>query len=230
MKAILEAESSPVADIAPEDAQVEKKIDPAASMEQQPTLDSNLLVSFNNIALADEADADRTLLEEKDALEIRSSDEPVQELFVPTPVDHKLSAQLLREWEKIKTSKKYKDIFVNRATPPAQAMKEQLVSMIQSKQVVVISGSTGWGKSTQTPQFILDACVEAGQGAAVSSARSHVVWLPSPLPSVWLLSARSASVIRWAIVFVSRVSDLHARDSSSARPVSSCGISNPHLI
>lgn len=40
---------------------------------------------------------------------------------------------------------------------PINSMKEKIVSMIESSQVVVIEGATGCGKSTQVPQFILDS-------------------------------------------------------------------------
>lgn len=40
---------------------------------------------------------------------------------------------------------------------PIILMRDKIVSMIASNSVVVISGSTGCGKTTQVPQFILDA-------------------------------------------------------------------------
>lgn len=39
---------------------------------------------------------------------------------------------------------------------PIVAAKDKIVSMINSNSVVIIRGSTGCGKTTQVPQFILD--------------------------------------------------------------------------
>jgi len=40
---------------------------------------------------------------------------------------------------------------------PILSMRSKIVSMIASNSVVIIRGSTGCGKTTQVPQFILDA-------------------------------------------------------------------------
>jgi ATP-dependent RNA helicase DHX36 len=39
------------------------------------------------------------------------------------------------------------------------------VSVLSKNQVVVISGETGCGKTTQVPQFILDAAILSGEGS-----------------------------------------------------------------
>lgn len=41
---------------------------------------------------------------------------------------------------------------------PAWQCREQLLEAVQSKQVTLVIGETGCGKSTQVPQFILEAC------------------------------------------------------------------------
>lgn len=46
---------------------------------------------------------------------------------------------------------------------PIISMREKIVSMIASNSVVIIRGSTGCGKTTQVPQFILDAEFEKKQ-------------------------------------------------------------------
>lgn len=48
---------------------------------------------------------------------------------------------------------------------PAYKMKQQIIDVIESNQVVVISGETGSGKTTQVPQFILDSYIENGKGS-----------------------------------------------------------------
>lgn len=46
---------------------------------------------------------------------------------------------------------------------PIISVKDKIVSMIASNSVVIIRGSTGCGKTTQIPQFILDAEFEKRQ-------------------------------------------------------------------
>ncbi|XP_031626532.1 putative ATP-dependent RNA helicase DHX57 [Contarinia nasturtii] len=57
---------------------------------------------------------------------------------------------------KRQTSGAYKEMMSSRRTLPAWQMSEKILNAIDSSQVIVISGETGCGKSTQTPQFILD--------------------------------------------------------------------------
>jgi ATP-dependent RNA helicase DHX29 len=45
---------------------------------------------------------------------------------------------------------------------PAYSKKQDLVKMINENRVVIISGETGSGKSTQVPQFIFEDCVSRG--------------------------------------------------------------------
>ena len=47
-------------------------------------------------------------------------------------------------------------------------MKAEVLQVVSTNQVVVISGETGCGKTTQVPQFILEEEIAAGRGSAVS--------------------------------------------------------------
>ncbi|KAL1308654.1 hypothetical protein HN51_050646 [Arachis hypogaea] len=53
-----------------------------------------------------------------------------------------------------------------RRSLPAYKEKEAILSTILRNQVVIISGQTGCGKTTQLPQFILECEIESLQGAA----------------------------------------------------------------
>ncbi|XP_058085874.1 DExH-box ATP-dependent RNA helicase DExH3 isoform X2 [Magnolia sinica] len=55
-----------------------------------------------------------------------------------------------------------------RKSLPAYEEKERLLSAIARNQVVVISGETGCGKTTQLPQYILESEIESGRGAFCS--------------------------------------------------------------
>ncbi|TKV91348.1 hypothetical protein SEVIR_9G090500v4 [Setaria viridis] len=52
-----------------------------------------------------------------------------------------------------------------RKSLPAYKDKERLLAAIARNQVIVISGETGCGKTTQLPQFVLEAEIESGRGA-----------------------------------------------------------------
>ncbi|KAG1704083.1 hypothetical protein DVH05_006096 [Phytophthora capsici] len=56
-------------------------------------------------------------------------------------------------------------------TPPVEATKlpvygyrEQILELVERNQIVVLSGDTGCGKSTQIPQFLLDDALARGRG------------------------------------------------------------------
>lgn len=59
----------------------------------------------------------------------------------------------------------YQEMQKFRRKLPAYKMRHELVKMINSNQVLVISGETGCGKTTQVPQFILDDAIVRGQGS-----------------------------------------------------------------
>ena len=48
---------------------------------------------------------------------------------------------------------------------PAYNKKDWILAAIRNNRVMVISGETGCGKTTQVPQIVLDWMIENGQGA-----------------------------------------------------------------
>jgi hypothetical protein len=50
---------------------------------------------------------------------------------------------------------------------PAWGFREQLVATLDQNQVMIVSGATGCGKSTQVPQFLLDHLRHQGQRANI---------------------------------------------------------------
>ena len=57
--------------------------------------------------------------------------------------------------------KEYKQVLSNRAKLPAYSRQEEIVATVAANPVTVIQGETGCGKSTQCPQFLLDANPDA---------------------------------------------------------------------
>lgn len=70
-----------------------------------------------------------------------------------------------RSWKESPEGKKMLDF---RRSLPAFKERERLLQAIAQNQVIVISGETGCGKTTQLPQYILESEIESGRGAFCS--------------------------------------------------------------
>ncbi|KAK4424756.1 DExH-box ATP-dependent RNA helicase DExH3, partial [Sesamum alatum] len=70
-----------------------------------------------------------------------------------------------RAWQESPEGRRMLDF---RKSLPAFREKERLLQAIARNQVVVISGETGCGKTTQLPQYILESEIESGRGAFCS--------------------------------------------------------------
>jgi HrpA-like RNA helicase len=78
------------------------------------------------------------------------------------------SKQLAQEQRAREKSKKFMDMFATRKKLPAYQKHQEILQLLQKHQVLVISGETGCGKTTQIPQFILDDMVSNNRGAECS--------------------------------------------------------------
>ncbi|XP_055346889.1 ATP-dependent DNA/RNA helicase DHX36-like [Paramacrobiotus metropolitanus] len=79
-----------------------------------------------------------------------------------------LSLQFVDEFSQKRQKPLYKEMLAFRQKLPAWAARKDLLEMVNSSQVCVVSGETGCGKTTQLPQFILDDWIERGEGARCS--------------------------------------------------------------
>ncbi|KAM0728608.1 ATP-dependent DNA/RNA helicase DHX36 [Formica fusca] len=72
---------------------------------------------------------------------------------------------LLNEYKDKQIQNDYQNMLKFRLKLPAYRKKSEILQLIKDNQVVVISGETGCGKTTQVAQFILDDQLEAGNGS-----------------------------------------------------------------
>eukprot|EP01018_Ginkgo_biloba_P010933 Gb_08623 [translate_table: standard] len=70
-----------------------------------------------------------------------------------------------RAWQETPEGQKMLEF---RRTLPAYKEKEALLTAVAKNQVIVVSGETGCGKTTQLPQYILESEIESGRGAVCS--------------------------------------------------------------
>ncbi|XP_057980830.1 DExH-box ATP-dependent RNA helicase DExH3 [Malania oleifera] len=70
-----------------------------------------------------------------------------------------------RVWQESPEGRRMLDF---RRSLPAFKEKEKLLQAIAQNQVIVISGETGCGKTTQLPQYIMESEIESGRGAFCS--------------------------------------------------------------
>ncbi|KAG5647688.1 hypothetical protein DXG03_008411 [Asterophora parasitica] len=76
--------------------------------------------------------------------------------------------QIREEFETMCRQDKYAEMLAMRKKLPAFAAKEDFLRQLEKNRVVVVVGETGCGKTTQLPQFILDALIESDKGSTAS--------------------------------------------------------------
>ncbi|KAL3698119.1 hypothetical protein R1sor_012195 [Riccia sorocarpa] len=74
------------------------------------------------------------------------------------------SSHLKRVMQDKLKSKEYKAMLDSRAALPMAQKKQEFLECLKEHDVIVISGETGCGKTTQVPQYILDEMIGIGQG------------------------------------------------------------------
>ncbi|KAG5837022.1 hypothetical protein ANANG_G00234820 [Anguilla anguilla] len=93
-------------------------------------------------------------------------DKDLEYLFQDITRDSSLDQELKRDLLKKRENPKYTEMLNFREKLPSYKMKEELVQLLRANQVLVVSGETGCGKTTQVTQFILDDYIERGMGSA----------------------------------------------------------------
>jgi ATP-dependent RNA helicase DHX36 len=127
------------------------KVDPKENMDISRTMETSVISKGLNKGKEGE--------EVTDAMETA----PVNSEYLR---DYSLDKFLLDNLrEKEAQNSKYRRMLEFRSKLPAFKLREEIVSVLSKNQVVVISGETGCGKTTQVPQFILDAAILSGEGS-----------------------------------------------------------------
>ncbi|XP_077399791.1 putative ATP-dependent RNA helicase DHX57 [Vanacampus margaritifer] len=67
------------------------------------------------------------------------------------------NGKLCRDFDRKQSSRRFRSMLEQRTKLPAWNERENILDLLDGCQVLVVSGMTGCGKTTQIPQFILDA-------------------------------------------------------------------------
>nr|XP_043630716.1 DExH-box ATP-dependent RNA helicase DExH3 [Erigeron canadensis] len=96
---------------------------------------------------------------------LHEQDEPIKRSPVAEGILRRRSVHLRniqQDWQESAEGQKMQEL---RRSLPAYKEKEALLNAISRNQVIVVSGETGCGKTTQLPQYILESEIEAARGA-----------------------------------------------------------------
>ncbi|KAL5739888.1 hypothetical protein ACOSQ2_029068 [Xanthoceras sorbifolium] len=114
-------------------------------------------VAVNDSGVSSEKGAKQALVSVKVSNPVSTSD--------MDSAKERLSVELKERQEKIKASNSVKAIQSFREKLPAFKMKAEFLKAVAENQVLVVSGETGCGKTTQLPQFILEEEILCLRGA-----------------------------------------------------------------
>ncbi|GKY95405.1 hypothetical protein MPSEU_000502000 [Mayamaea pseudoterrestris] len=85
------------------------------------------------------------------------------------------TANAFNQWTGLAYSSRYYSILESRTKLPVYNFKQDLIGAVKKNQVVIVEGETGSGKTTQIPQFLVDAgLVEPGQTAVACTQPRRV--------------------------------------------------------
>ncbi|XP_006494370.2 DExH-box ATP-dependent RNA helicase DExH7, chloroplastic isoform X2 [Citrus sinensis] len=133
----------------------------AVFVDQLLRADTSSSTAFINVPNSFFSDSVLTNVEENNNLRIAAADPNDGRVKYIREVE---SSRLKQEQENKKKMQKYKDMSKTRAALPIATLKSDILQLLKEKDVLVVCGETGSGKTTQVPQFILDDMIESGHG------------------------------------------------------------------
>ncbi|KAK6153998.1 hypothetical protein DH2020_013637 [Rehmannia glutinosa] len=95
-------------------------------------------------------------------------EEPSTQSVIAERIVRRRSLQMQNKQEDWQESTEGQKMLEFRRSLPSYKERDTLLNAISQNQVVVVSGETGCGKTTQLPQYILESEIEAARGAACS--------------------------------------------------------------
>ncbi|KAJ1980013.1 helicase [Dimargaris verticillata] len=108
------------------------------------------------------------------------------------PVNHtKARLQYVKDYQQVQRKLPFQRLYERRTMLPSWQHRAQVLSALSQHQVMVISGATGCGKTTQIPQFILDHYMELLVAANDQLSKSS----PSKLGKIVCTQPRRLSAI-----------------------------------
>ncbi|KAF8397984.1 hypothetical protein HHK36_016910 [Tetracentron sinense] len=126
----------------------------------------NLLASSRGAVPVDETSGASSQWEKQSSLTLNIS-KSGSVLEVDTAKE-RFNVELKHRQEKIKASDSSKTMQSFREKLPASKVKSEFLKAVAANQVLVVSGETGCGKTTQLPQFILEEEISSFRGADCS--------------------------------------------------------------
>ncbi|XP_072265233.1 putative ATP-dependent RNA helicase DHX57 [Pyxicephalus adspersus] len=154
---------------------------PASSESKKPPMIINKLLSFEKSSHRSEGRKEQTVIaedvnkitqtEDHELDDLESEDVIVEnESYVnmkkkqTKKYNHKIfqaeTAKIFKHLRVKQTSKNYQALLRERMKLPAWKEQDTILQLIEKYQVLVVCGLTGCGKTTQIPQFILDAAIK----------------------------------------------------------------------
>lgn len=99
----------------------------------------------------------------------KSQSKKKKKTFTDTPVEDEEDESTINKYTGKKYSKKYFEILAKRKELPAFEAKKDILRLVSENQILIVQGETGSGKTTQIPQFLLNAGYN--RGIAVTQPR-----------------------------------------------------------
>ena len=111
-------------------------------------------------------------LSSKYTREAEQNDLPTQNRSVqagtrPAKVNNSKSTFLESSWMSRTTTRSYRGMLQSRSQLPIHAFRQNILEAVHHNQIVIVSGATGCGKSTQVPAYILENQLSQGKDCRI---------------------------------------------------------------